>query len=308
MTYSDLVNEYIEKSGLSLGEIAKRMTDRGIKIDRSYISMLKNNKTKNPASEEVNRAFAEVTGGDPEKLVFTSFIDRAPETIKAVLENINDIDTYISTLLKKVGMDNTLFQEQIKEMGSNEISNITIDDLIDVMSFEEKLEVLKVFIEDSFSQNKTLEKYISDLDQKRFHEKSNVLPFNSESLLQIPLVGRIAAGVPIERIENIEGYTLVDPAILRGKEGFALTVQGDSMIGDRIHDGDMVIIAKQKEVNPHDIAVVVIDHETVTLKRVRKEGSMCLLIPSNPTMQPSLIPAEQVEIIGKVVEVKFWPK
>lgn len=308
MTYSELINEYIEKSGLSLGDIAKKMTEKGIKIDRSYISMLRNNKTKNPASEDVNRAFAEVTGGDPEKLVFASFIDRAPESIKVVLENVNDIDTYVTALLKKVGMDTSLLHEQLNGINEDHLSNLTIDDLIDVMSFEEKLEVFKVFIEDAFSQNKTLEKYISDLDQKKFHSKTNVIPFHSDSLIQIPLVGRIAAGVPIERIENIEGYTLVDPAILKGKTGFALTVQGDSMIGDRIHDGDMVIIAKQKEVNPHDIAVVVVDRETVTLKRVRKEGTMCLLIPSNPAMQPSLVPAEQVEIIGKVVEVKFWPK
>lgn len=308
MTYSELINEYIERSGLSLGDIAKKMTEKGIKIDRSYISMLRNNKTKNPASEEVNRAFAEVTGGDPEKLVFASFIDRAPESIKSVLENVNDIDTYVSALLKKVGMDATLIQEQIRELGEAEPSDISIDELIDVMSFEEKLEVFKVFIEDAFSQNKSLERYITDLDQNKFHDKTNVIPLDSKELIQIPMVGRIAAGVPIERIENIEGYTLVDPAILKGKQGFALTVQGESMVGDRIHDGDLVIIAKQEEVSHKDIAVVVVDRETVTLKRVRKEGNMCLLIPSNPKMQPSLVPAEKVEIIGKVVEVKFWPK
>jgi len=96
MNYAELLNEYITKSNLSLGEIARRMEDeKGIKVDRSYISMLKNNKTKNPASEEVNRALAEVTGGDPEKLIMSAFIEKAPQEVRDYIKNYADhIDSY----------------------------------------------------------------------------------------------------------------------------------------------------------------------------------------------------------------------
>ncbi|MGM1048352.1 MAG: S24 family peptidase [Bacillota bacterium] len=314
MKYSDLLNQYIEQSGLTLGEIAKKVNELGVKAERSYISMLKNNKTKNPASEEVNRALATVTGGDPDRLVFAAFIDKAPESMKKILENINDLDTFLDEFMKKtkIKLDENLVKDQLKVMGlsDDEIASISIDtnDILKVMSFEEKLEFLRVFVEDAVNQKKSFNEYLSELQGINHSLKSNVVPFDSGSMLKIPLVGKIAAGTPIDRIENIEGYTLVDPYILRGKDGFALEVKGDSMTGDRIFNGDLVIVAKQEEVSSSDIAVVVVDNDLVTLKRIRREGNQCLLIPSNPTMQPSLVPAEQVKVIGKVVEVKFWPK
>lgn len=314
LKYSDLLNQYIEQSGLTLGEIAKKVNAQGVKIERSYISMLKNNKTKNPASEEVNRALAEATGGDPDRLVFASYIDKAPDSMKKTLENINDLDVFLNDFIKKsnIKLNDKMVKDQLKDMGlsNEELSSISIDteEILEVLTFEEKLEILSVFIEDAIKQKKSFEDYLSELQDVNPSLKSNVVPFDAGSMLKIPVVGKIAAGTPIDRIENIEGYTLVDPYILRGKDGFALQVIGDSMTGDRIYDGDMVIVSKQDEVHSSDIAVVVVDNESVTLKRVRREGAQCLLIPSNPTMQPSLVPAEQVKIIGKVVEVKFWPK
>lgn len=314
LRYSDLLNQYIEESGLTLGEIAKGINDLGVKAERSYISMLKNNKTKNPASEEVNRALATVTGGDPDRLVFAAFIDKAPESMKKILESINDLDTFLDEFMKKtkINLDENLVKAQLKAMGMSdeELADLKIDtdDILKVMSFEEKLEFLKVFIDDAIKQKKAFNEYLTELQGVNPSLQGNVVPFDSGSMLKIPLVGKIAAGTPIDRIENIEGYTLVDPYILRGNDGFALEVKGDSMSGDRIFNGDLVIVSKQDEVSPSDIAVVVVDNESVTLKRVRREGSQCLLIPSNPTMQPSLVPAEQVKVIGKVVEVKFWPK
>ena len=127
-------------------------------------------------------------------------------------------------------------------------------------------------------------------------------------MLRIPVLGAVQAGTPIEMIVDNEGYTLVDPCLLRGSEGFALRVKGDSMVGDRIYDGDIVVVAKQNEVQPHEIAVVAVDGEYATLKRVKHHGETCLLLPSNPSMEPLIVPAKDVHILGKVVEVKFQPK
>lgn len=125
-----------------------------------------------------------------------------------------------------------------------------------------------------------------------------------ERILQIPLLGSIAAGTPIERIEFAEDIEYVDKSFIRGQQAFALKVQGDSMIGDLITEGDIVICLSQKEINSSEIAVVAINGDVATLKRVKFQDNVCMLIPSNPKMQPILVDSNKVEILGKVVEVR----
>ncbi|PZN00860.1 MAG: LexA family transcriptional regulator [Bacillota bacterium] len=129
-------------------------------------------------------------------------------------------------------------------------------------------------------------------------------PIDPDRLVRLPVLGKIAAGEPIDRIENIEGYELVEPELLRGRKGFILRVQGNSMTGDRIYDGDRVVVVVQETVQPHDIAVVAVNGEYATLKRVKFQGDMCILTSSNPEFEPIIVPAKDVHIIGKVVEVR----
>lgn len=123
----------------------------------------------------------------------------------------------------------------------------------------------------------------------------------------IPVVGSIAAGIPIDRIETVEGFLAVDPLLLSGAEGFALRVKGDSMSGDRIYDGDVVIVRKQESIEPHEIAVVSVGNEDATLKRVRIINGNAVLLSSNPEYDPIVVPASEVKVIGKVIEVRFFP-
>ncbi|MMZ48243.1 Helix-turn-helix domain protein [compost metagenome] len=99
MNYADLLNKYIAESGLTLAEIAEKMKEKGQSIDRSYISMLKNNKTKNPASDEINRALAEVTGGDPDELVLAAFYDKAPSEVKISMNTSKSFKHYLGELI-----------------------------------------------------------------------------------------------------------------------------------------------------------------------------------------------------------------
>ena len=118
------------------------------------------------------------------------------------------------------------------------------------------------------------------------------------------VLGSIAAGQPIDRLENKEEVIFIDSGIIRGREAFALKVKGDSMIGDHILDGDIVICAVQAEVTATDIAVVAVDGDNATLKRVKIQDEICLLIPSNPSMQPIIVPISEVSILGKVIEIR----
>lgn len=120
----------------------------------------------------------------------------------------------------------------------------------------------------------------------------------------VPLLGTVRGGDPMWMEQDIEGYLGVDSSILRG-EGFALWVRGDSMAGDRIQDGDIVIVRRQDHVDPGDIAVVAIDGEEATIKRVRFIDDKAVLVSSNPVYDPIIVEATRIRILGKVVEIRI---
>lgn len=96
LKYHDLLSFYIENSGLSLGEISLRLKNKKIEISKSYISKLKNG-SKPPASEELNRALAEITGGDPEQLIIAGYLEKAPAGVKEKFSHLyvgdkNEVD------------------------------------------------------------------------------------------------------------------------------------------------------------------------------------------------------------------------
>jgi len=116
----------------------------------------------------------------------------------------------------------------------------------------------------------------------------------------LPLLGRIAAGQPIEAIPNHDRIDLA--AFFIGENRFVLKVQGDSMIEAGILDGDMVVVEQCDHASDGDIVVALIDHEEATLKTLRhhRDGAI-MLIPANHQMTPMLYPAERVAIQGVVV-------
>jgi transcriptional regulator with XRE-family HTH domain len=99
MRYWELLSNYIDKSGLSLAEIVEKMQEKEIKIDRSYISKLKNG-TKPPASVNVTRALADVTGGDPEELITAAYLDKAPDEIRSKIEEADNVDELLNDAIR----------------------------------------------------------------------------------------------------------------------------------------------------------------------------------------------------------------
>lgn len=117
----------------------------------------------------------------------------------------------------------------------------------------------------------------------------------------LPLVGRIAAGRPIEAVETAETISLAD--FVRSKEVFVLEVRGDSMQDEAILNGDFVLVEKTKTAHNGDIVVALIDSSDATLKRFFREGDNIRLQPSNATMKPIIVPAASVEVQGRVIGV-----
>jgi repressor LexA len=119
----------------------------------------------------------------------------------------------------------------------------------------------------------------------------------------IPIMGRIAAGTPIEAIQT-RSHTIAVPSEFLGQgEHFGLEVRGDSMIEAGIHDGDTVLVRKQNTANSGDIVVALIDDEEATLKRFRRKGSSIALEAANPAYETRLLGPDRVQIQGKLVSL-----
>jgi repressor LexA len=120
--------------------------------------------------------------------------------------------------------------------------------------------------------------------------------------VEVPIIGRIAAGGPIEAIEDLRGSVAVGPDMARGDNVFALKVAGDSMVDAGILDGDYVIVRQQETANDGDIVVALIGDDA-TLKRFFREKDGVRLDPANPRMSPIHVRSGEFRIQGKVVGV-----
>ena len=117
----------------------------------------------------------------------------------------------------------------------------------------------------------------------------------------VPVMGRIAAGVPISAIQDHSRDLPCPPDLLSRGEHFALEVKGDSMIEAGIHDGDTVVIRRCETADNGDIVVAVVEKEEATLKRLRKKGSTVALEAANPEYETRIFGPDQVDIQGRLV-------
>jgi len=127
---------------------------------------------------------------------------------------------------------------------------------------------------------------------------------NREPVVEFPLYGQIAAGMPETIEQEPEGRVAIDAASLGirpGVSSFALRVRGDSMIDAGILDGDFVVARQQPDAEPGDVVVAGIPGEEATVKTFRRRGKKIGLVPSNPAYSEIILPPEDVTVYGKVV-------
>ncbi|MGH9722726.1 MAG: transcriptional repressor LexA [Bryobacteraceae bacterium] len=152
----------------------------------------------------------------------------------------------------------------------------------------------KQYLKRGYNQSRSLDlgpKYIQE--QKRHRQ---------DSVLEIPLLGRIAAGAPVEAVEQRETVRLSDFA--GNADTFALEVRGESMIEDHICDGDIALIERTSQVRDGDVVVALVDGVETTLKRFYREtDEMVRLQPANATLPPILVSAKNIQIQGRLLAV-----
>lgn len=158
----------------------------------------------------------------------------------------------------------------------------------------------------------TIHAHLNNLEEKGFIKKEesknraiellveNEFAKTDDDVIEVPLLGKITAGSPIEAIENPDEYfALPSYLVPNNKEVFTLKVSGESMINAGILDGDVVIIAKQNVVKNGEIIAAMTEENEVTLKRFYKETDHIRLQPENDTMAPIILP--NVTVLGKAI-------
>lgn len=201
----------------------------------------------------------------------------------------DSIGTRIKNLRKEKGLTlediakrANLSKATIQRYESGVIINIPID----------KVEIIAKALDTSPAYLMGWEQHPGRINRSK-NNKENI------SKNRVPLIGTIAASVPISAEENIEQYFTIDPSV---KADFALRVQGDSMIDAGIHDGDIAFLRKQQTLETGEIGAVIIG-SVATLKRFYKTNSAIVLQPENKEYLPIIITEGELHIAGKLVAV-----
>jgi repressor LexA len=156
----------------------------------------------------------------------------------------------------------------------------------------------------------TVHKHLTNLQEKGFIKRAwnrsrsvELVPVHvGTRSLELPLLGYVAAGAPIEAIVGTE--TIAVPEDLVGKrDTYVLRVRGDSMIDEQIRDGDFVIVEDRKTAQNGEMVIALLGGSEVTLKKLYRENGAVRLQPANPTMRPLVLDAGQVQVQGVVVGV-----
>jgi len=140
------------------------------------------------------------------------------------------------------------------------------------------------------------------IEGSRSAPPAGALPVSGAYATELPVMGRIAAGTPIEAISEVATHVAVPQQMLgAGKSHYALEVKGDSMIEAGINEGDIVVIEEGPTANNGDIVVALIEGHEATLKRFRQKGNMIALEAANPAYQTRMLRDDQVKVQGKLV-------
>ncbi|MGQ3486468.1 transcriptional repressor LexA [uncultured Roseovarius sp.] len=133
-------------------------------------------------------------------------------------------------------------------------------------------------------------------------QPANAQPVEAVGAMELPVMGRIAAGVPIEAIAHVSHKVAVPGAMISGKgEHYALEVKGDSMIEAGINDGDVVVIRETSTADNGDIVVALVEDQEATLKKFYRRGNAIALEAANPAYETRVLPEDQVKVQGRLV-------
>ena len=163
-----------------------------------------------------------------------------------------------------------------------------------------------------YSSLATVHEHLSNLERKGYIRKSYnesrsielVKAEEGPHAVELPLLGSVAAGLPIEAVSQTETLAVPPDMIRRGRDNYVLKVQGDSMIDEQIRDGDYIVVSSQDTADNGQMVVALVAGESATVKKLYREpGNRIRLQPANERMDPLVLDARQVQVQGIVVGV-----
>ena len=163
-----------------------------------------------------------------------------------------------------------------------------------------------------YSSLATVHEHLSNLERKGYIRKSYnesrsielVRAGTGAPTLELPLLGAVAAGLPIEAIPDSDTVAVPPDMVRRQKENYVLRVEGNSMIEEQIRDGDYIVVQAQQNAEDGEMVVALVGGDSATVKKLYREaGGRIRLQPANPTMEPIIVDARDVRIQGIVVGV-----
>lgn len=155
-----------------------------------------------------------------------------------------------------------------------------------------RLELTKLL---GYKASNSVEEILKHLVQKGYIKSFNyarglqIVNENEINIIKLPIIGNVAAGLPIDAIEHIESTLSIDCSLFMRKPDYLLRVRGESMINVGILDGDLIAIQKTTDIRNGQIVVARINNEEVTVKRFKRDGAIVYLIPENDSMQPIIV-------------------
>lgn len=219
-----------------------------------------------------------------------------------MIQEVIGMNNYLTDRRKELGLTMKevacavgVSEATVSRWESGAIANMRRDK---IAKYAAILKVTPTFIMTGISENN------SDYDSL----PEGAIPYTPEPMVNIPLVGSVSCGMPLFAEDNIEGYiSTPESSLTSGEAYFWLHAKGDSMINAGIQEGDLLLIRRQDDVDNGDIAVVAINGDEATLKRVLKKENAIILQPENPAYEMKIFVGKEMENIhirGRLMELR----
>ncbi|WP_205590217.1 LexA family protein [Brevibacillus laterosporus] len=299
MTYAELLSSYIEKSNLSLSQISNALKEKGFSTDKGYISKLQNNKIP-PAGEELSRALAEITGGDPDLLNIAAYIEKAPVIIRPLIKwYLENWDTFVTVL------SNIFYFTRDNPDDPNTIQFL---EMLKTKSLNEQLDIIMHYIERYELYNYTaLRGRLTESNLSEEQINNVISTLENKPVNKITVFDHGKSNWTYDWVDTSK--TGIDPMT----HSFEI-VEDDTMSGANITKGSKVLIRylnKKEEITFGKIYQVYLNNEFMIRRIYKIDDNTILLQSENPNFPPTVVnkPVSETyfRIIGIVESVEFNP-
>jgi SOS-response transcriptional repressor LexA len=340
MDYFTLLSNYIKESGYSLARLSTELRNRGFGVDKAYLSRLKNGKVP-PAKKELNLAIGEIIGRDGEELEIRASLEDAPENLKALLKDIDNIKSFLdqsfNSILEKIqpfqlldSNDHTIYPILITKK-FNLYNSKVFRKQIELLTTVEKWKLLLLLTKEAtiyrnenadmgqfniiydfestemkMRFDRAFASYSSEVKELSYEKKQISLFENVKYEIAVPVLRYIFSEYAYEEQDLIETVVL-DKRDLNFQDVFILEVTDNKLHNDGILEGDRVVVIKQDTTYTYkDLVVFTIKNNPAIIARLQEYQDKYIIRFNDPYQKVRIVDANKINILGKVWQVNSF--